>query len=293
MSIASRITSIEGHIEEDYNALERLGADLSNVDKNIENIASVVNDIYDKLPKVTGTGSDLSLTPTLKGGMQILPLGNAEQDGTPTPTNPIDVKVVTGDNQVVVSNSDNTQTQSTTLHLGSLELCKIGDYQDVITGSKDNWKVVRKVGKVNLAIADMNNSENYPGWKGVSQLVNDLNLTSSNVRLSNVTSLLTNIGANYLYANANADGTFWIDRASFGNDYTQTYWKTNFPNLVFKMYYGILATPTEETITDTSVIQSLNELNDLMSYDGTTNIVITSNSANAQLTAQISALKGE
>ena len=353
MSIASRTTSIIGHIEDDYKALERLGTDLTNVDKNIENIASVVNDIYDKLPKVTGTGSDLSLTPTLKGGLNILPLGNCEQTGTPTPDNPIDVKVVTGDNSVVVCNKNlfdgeieygsinpadgslvvnanrtrskdftkvkpnttytitrtNTynaflwivgynsnkqgitdglqgtpsaiaqtstgsnptltftttatteyikwyqtngagglnehiqievgstdtsyiahQEQSTTLHLGSLDLCKIGDYQDVITGSKDNWKVVRNVGHI----------VSYNG-------------------------------------------------ETITTDYIST---TGELSTGAEVYYG-LSISTEETITDTQLIESLNNMYNLMGYDGQTNITISSNSANAQMIAQISALKGE
>lgn len=542
MSIASRITSIEGHIEEDYNALERLGADLTGVDKNIENIASVVNDIYDKLPKVTGTGSDLSLTPTLKGALSINPLGNAEQNSyngknllnasqesytlpasttnyqnianidlvantkyyisynidntsssntrstprlyyqqqyvesgstnynlttgrkvweftpnasgtyqfqywlqgsnvavtvskfmistsndttyeqyvggipSPNPSYPQNVKVVTGDNQVVISNknnlpniddytgtgitisnniytcnyeggintgiralkssytikngdylhllnnkannniqfdlylSDNTgivattlsninqitdlssyagkivskirvyannnyndnitikpmilhtstldtnfiphQEQSTTLHLGSLELCKIGDYQDVITGTKDNWKVVRKIRHLNLAIADMNNTDDYPGWKSQSQVVTDLGISSnSSISYDNGR---CNIKGSGKLCNVNVDGLLYLSKGDYSN-YTQTYWKSNYSNLIFNLYYGIINTEAqyEETITDTTLINELNELQELLSYDGTTNITITSASSNAQMLVQVSALKGE
>ena len=614
MSIASRITSIEGHIEEDYNALERLGADLTGVNKNIENIASVVNDIYDKLPKVTGTGSDLSLIPTLKGALGIVPIGNCEQNSLPSeyqaveyidnsidpyyayintgyplwnntnwkieaifsinvnynfnaifgfdditdtlnetwvyaggqyawralglsntaidtfaedvkiklihdnsgdnfitsvndvekwnttkitntsdhnlcfghrkdggflrgkiyglklwsnnilvrdfipcyrksdnkvgmydivnnqfytnadtsrfateftkgndvlipnPDCPQDIRVVTGDNHVVVQNknflpftnqdftiasvrfyvengtlklngtasgniynnnsnfktyfkftlpagtyyyftqsiekgqayiknyaTDTTlaqnagtftlteetklyyslyitngtslenvnylaqlekgttyseitphQEQSTTLHLGSLELCKIGDYQDVITGSKDNWKVVRQI-KKEVWNGTEEDWSTY-GNTGVSskRFIKVLGATSINATVNILCNQLIQSNAYPTIDNFikfTADNICWLGSTSFDDfDLTQfkNYLSTN--NLI--VYYQ-LATPTEETITDTSLVQSLNELNDLMSYDGTTNIVITSNSANAQLTAQISALKGE
>lgn len=50
---------------------------------------------------------------------------------------------------------------------------------------------------------------------------------------------------------------------------------------------------TEEAITDTTLINDLNNLQGLLSYDGTTNIIITSNPSNVQLEVTISALKGE
>ena len=405
MSIASRITSIEGHIEEDYNALERLGADLTNVDKNIENIASVVNDIYDKLPKVTGTGSDLSLTPTLKGGLNILPLGNCEQTGTPTPNDPIDVKVVTGDNEVVVQNKnlvtgkvanvyisvngsfssdrnydvyyakivegetytiktdeqnllvygfyenkpiltsityDNTrhlktddttivapitgyigfrttssfteaqceigytstsyvahQEQSTTLHSGSLELCKIGDYQDVITGTKDNWKVEKKTTKFtidnNITMTDVDAN----GKRRIRISVTNILRPSSNgvvgqilcshyLKKSSNQTYLQNQG---ISIDATGDYIYIYDSRYNTSDTMETLKTWLIENNVTIIFVN--ATSTETPITDTSLVQSLNELNDLMSYDGTTNVMTISPSNNAQMLVQVSALKGE
>ena len=80
MSIASRITSIEGHIQDAYTEISRLGVDLTNVDKNIENIADKLQDVYADLPKVSGEGSSLSLSPTRVGGLGIIPEGACEQD---------------------------------------------------------------------------------------------------------------------------------------------------------------------------------------------------------------------
>jgi len=374
---AEKLTYLNTTKAQIKDGINRLGGELTNLD-TFREYKEALDDIYDKLPKVTGTGSDIYLTPTLQGGLNILPIGNTEQDtytrknllsseninttvagvtyqsqtdgtilatgtksggsyanltnnivtlendtysstmfllngtirkdgvgtspsvylvnqdntsktynigeigqagktqiieaGTyfirvavwsdnilftnakigfmlvkgstipttfekyvggipsPNPSYPQDVKVVTGDNQVVVSNSDNTQSQTYTLHLGSLELCKIGDYQDVILGTKDNWKVVRNVGHI----------VSYNG-------------------------------------------------ETITTDYIST---TGELSTGAEVYYG-LSISTEETITDTTLINELNELQDLLSYDGTTNITITSDSDNAQMIAQVSALKGE
>ena len=101
MSIATRITSITNHLEKDYQALESVVGTIS-VNKNIENIAPLLDNLYEELPKGTGTGTSLSLS-TRAGKMKVNLLGNTSQTGTPTPDNPIPVNVVSGDNEVVVT----------------------------------------------------------------------------------------------------------------------------------------------------------------------------------------------
>ena len=48
--------------------------------------------------------------------------GNTVQNGTPSPDSPVDIKVVTGENTITISNSDNSQEQNYTIDLGSMEL---------------------------------------------------------------------------------------------------------------------------------------------------------------------------
>ena len=50
----------------------------------------------------TFTGTSISANNTKKGKMKINLLGNTSQTGTPTPSTPIPVNVVSGDNEVVV-----------------------------------------------------------------------------------------------------------------------------------------------------------------------------------------------
>jgi len=106
MSIESEFNSTIENIKADYEGLENLGADLTNVNKNIQNIRTCLDNIYTNLPKTTGEGSNLSLT-TLKGRINVEAVkGDTTQEGTPTPSSPQDINVVTGTQEVVVSNKN-------------------------------------------------------------------------------------------------------------------------------------------------------------------------------------------
>ena len=113
MSITSRIFSMEEHVTNAYNGLQGLGADLTNVDKNIENISMVLDDIYDSLPQVSDEGTSLTLDDTRVGKIKSTLKGNTSQDGTPTPSSPIPVNVVSGDNSIEVCGKNLNKTSIT------------------------------------------------------------------------------------------------------------------------------------------------------------------------------------
>lgn len=114
MSIASRITSIEEHIGDIYDTLTLGGADLTGVNKNLANVTSQLKDryldfmnngtwsIWNNCEKVTGEGTSLSLSPTIQAPMRNNLKGNTSQTGTPTPSLPVDVNVVSGNNEINV-----------------------------------------------------------------------------------------------------------------------------------------------------------------------------------------------
>ena len=102
MSIADKITSMTNHLEKDYQALESVVGTIS-VNKNIENIAPLLDNLWEDLPKTTGSGTSPSISDTRAGKMKVNLLGNTSQTGTPTPNNPIPVNVVSGDNTIEVS----------------------------------------------------------------------------------------------------------------------------------------------------------------------------------------------
>lgn len=108
MSIATRINSIEEHIENAYDKLDDLGIDLTDVDKNIDNIAAVLEEYYDDQPKVIGEGTEVTLEGTKVGKMGIDIKGNSVQDGEPTPDNPVKINSA-GDNVNLFDKSTVTQ----------------------------------------------------------------------------------------------------------------------------------------------------------------------------------------
>lgn len=96
-----------------------------------------LEDMYNLLPKVSGTGETITLDGTVAGKMLIDLKGNTSQEGTPTPDSPQPIQVVKGNNTITISNSDNTQSQNYQITLGSstntFDVSKVlqGVYSDI------------------------------------------------------------------------------------------------------------------------------------------------------------------
>ena len=144
MSVETEVTSMIQNIKDDYEGIENLGVDLTNIDKNIQNIRTCLDTIYTNLPKVTGDGTEVTLTPTLKGKLNIQEKGNSTQEGEPTPSTPIPIKSVTGDNNVVVEGKNKfsgnvTRAQNCTYENGVIIMPKNTDtVPQLITFSTSN-----------------------------------------------------------------------------------------------------------------------------------------------------------
>lgn len=81
MSIANRINEITKHLENDYINIEALVGEVSE-DKNIENIAPILDTLWEGLPKVTGEDTSLNLNNTKKGKTKLTLKGNTYQETT-------------------------------------------------------------------------------------------------------------------------------------------------------------------------------------------------------------------
>jgi hypothetical protein len=80
MSISSRITAMEEHIGNAYDKLDELGVDLTGVNKNLNNIAELLDGVYEEYPKTTTTNvTEPSIDNTKAGKMEIDLKGNTEQ----------------------------------------------------------------------------------------------------------------------------------------------------------------------------------------------------------------------
>ena len=193
-----------------------------------------------------------------------------------------------------------TQSQTYTLHLGTEYLAGIGDYKDEIVGKIDEWKIRRKVRKVN--VKDL--SFDIPSTQPTDTLLNMFRNQTLTDRLydGNEQPL-----CNYLTYNGHYGGTsdgansgigFWflyntgslsksiyiIIPKSIASNTTELINWANTNNVA--LYYE-LQEPTEIPITDTTLITDLNNMYNAMGYDGTTNITITSDPNNAQMTAEV------
>ena len=197
----------------------------------------------------------------------------------PNPDYPYPVNVVTGDNSITISNNDNTQSQTYPINLGSIELCKIGDYQDRIYKNGNKWYLEKKTGKVVLN-GTTNKLILYGNYGDHNKPLYYMNrddmiaLSSYNTAIlfsDNYSQYLGNTPqqmANYQIRGANTRGRIYIrdDRYTTAND-INTWLSTN--NVT--VYYA-LATPTNTEITDTTLIEQLENLEKAYSYDTQTNI---------------------
>lgn len=197
---------------------------------------------------------------------------------SPNPDYPQPIEVVTGNNTIVVS--DGTNTDNYPLNLGSIELCKIGNYQDYIYKENNKWYKHSEIGKVVL-----NGTENWS-----HRAFPDNSYLSIKMTL--------NVGenggfCNYFISDNRYDITpehmtiskqwkelcFAIlksrltteDEAGF-----KDWLSTNTP-----IVYYVLETPTNTEITDTDLINQLDSINSASAYKEVTNISSTCASGNS------------
>ena len=71
MSISSRILSMINHTKESYDSLDYLGEDIITINKNIQNISNLLENVYNNYPKVFSTGTDVILNNAKASKMKI------------------------------------------------------------------------------------------------------------------------------------------------------------------------------------------------------------------------------
>ena len=158
------------------------------------------------------------------------------------------------------------------ISLGSLELCKIGEYKDYIFKENNKWYKHKVIGKI---VFDGTRT----GWGFGTAGLENMNVANINIP----SMLIQNFGLgfcnffirgtskeiNTLRFGANDSHLwFYVNATEFTNIND---WKTWLSNNNITVYY-VLSTPIEEEITDTTLISQLNELEKAVSYDDTTNI---------------------
>lgn len=170
------------------------------------------------------------------------------------------------------------QSQSYNVNLGSLELCKIGNYQDYFYKDSGKWYKHSEIGKVVLDGSETwttNTTSSAGGTlfnlekSDISQLPNS---TTTGTVFSNNFSPTTPsaIWANLINGITNLNGANFI-RIRCVDITTLDAFKTWLGTHNTIVYY-VLATPTYTEIEDTNLISQLNTLQNAMSYKGQTNV---------------------
>lgn len=174
------------------------------------------------------------------------------------------------------------QSQVFPLTLGSLELCKIGDYADYIYRNGSKWFKHSEIGKIvfngteTWSISEATTNNQY------YTKVNDKKNTTDNMETGTLISdKFINIPGAIGYGSNTINGisTFATTEIRISLDISIVNrnveaFKTWLSNNNTTVYY-VLETPTDTEITDTTLIAQLNALAEAQLYEGITNITIT------------------
>lgn len=154
-----------------------------------------------------------------------------EGSGDPSPEN---VRPISGYDSVTVTQSkDEAQVKQITL---TLPETIYGGTVDAVTGAGNNETIMFE-----LAIADMNSHENFPGWRAVTHLT-DVVGVGHNATLNKGHFIACNITKSALAANGigcfgvntlDTNSVLYFPLSVFG--LTQTQWKEQYPELVLQL----------------------------------------------------------
>ena len=272
------------HIEEGIFALsdERIELDTTLTQSGKAADAKVVGDVLERIGFVSGeataNGNTIVLTDANNKnliGMRIL--GKSVQNGTPSLSTPIQFENIGADGNVTVKvgvseTDENIQTVavSTPNELLGIPIMQLYDQPDGNYTDENGikWicdeidfvrgKYIQRVDKVSLKIADLNNSENYPGWKGVAKI--NQRFAGKSGYILNYCSFASNISigeSSYFGINAqNNNGIIYFVPEKW-NNITQTDLKTNYPDLVVDIYFSIEPVETSLSVEELQAFASL------------------------------------
>ena len=191
---------------------------------------------------------------------------------SPNPDYPQDVNVVTGTQTITLS--DGTVNQDYTVGLGSIELCKIGNYQDYIFKQENDYYIHKEIGKVVFTgSADETWSSGNSGvyfYHTVSgTYLPDNRNTIADILASSYTPNTYNIVASTtvdygIGLDSNNAGRFAIRNKDYANTTAFKTWLASNNTIV---YYPLDA-PTYTKITDATLVSQLNAIHNwLRRYD--------------------------
>lgn len=176
--------------------------------------------------------------------------------------------------------------QNYAINLGSIELCKIGTYQDYIYKGDDGWYVHKAIEKTDMsAITQDWGNLNADGDIYNTWFVGSFGAAIAPV-ISNIFSYSSTVWDGVGKFGISNLGNLWLQTGDpTVNSSTITTWFTNKSAVI---YYA-LATPTDTLITDNTLVGQLESLLQGGSYKGTTCITVTATGDNLPGLLQVEA----
>lgn len=174
------------------------------------------------------------------------------------------------------------QSQSYPINLGSTELCKIGEYQDYIYKSGNDWYVHKAVGKKEILSVNSIYSSAGVGYIGAQVNVTEM---LSNSRTNGYSNRFTPINSP---SGATTEGItfgagnktiYIVLKDSRMESSTGANWNAWLASNNTIVYYP-LATPTDTKITDDTLIGHLNALGAMRLFIGENNLAIQATGTN-------------
>ena len=276
VSIADLIDGLVSQDDFEQSQAEQ-DTEIEELQTKVTNLEETVNS---ELEDGVAEGTEITVNDSATADASLFPNGNTSQEENPSPENPKEIHVLKGSNTITISNSDNTKQQIKTLTLpNGMEMCNIGDYRDEFVKDLTNgkWYKNKKVFKTKLLSSNV--------YTGTNPTQEDAEKNAIRFRVSDTVSnvAVSNTGySNYfiVQAEGNRNGIsiystnvniyVWIskDIANTVNKFKQ------FLDEYEVFLYYPLATPVLEEITDTTLIAELDELLELRTYLGQTNITV-------------------
>lgn len=206
------------------------------------------------------SGEVINITDAAKRGFRGFNIyGKTTQDGTPTPEAPVELVSAGDSGSITVSVTGEKAAQSMTIAtpngLPGIPVSSGGNYTDT---SGQQWicdeidfasgVYVKRIEVFSRPVADMNNSESYPGWTnaGIAKYYPDGN---SIIGIYGAVAMCNIASDPRGKININTISGRDILMIPNPNGMTQTQWKTQYPDLVFKLTYSIPA-PIETPLSE-------------------------------------------
>lgn len=200
---------------------------------------------------------------------------------SPSPSYPQNINVVTGTQTVSVNGTNYT------VNLGDIELCKLGTYQDYIYKSGSDWKVHKAIGAITV---DGSEGWAYSGDNKFS--ANNINGMAMPVNADAVCYCSTHIGV--LSAGSGAAFNPLVEGIPYAVDVHRTATMVRFKDIRFTTttelkswlsqnnttIYYVVATPTDTTITDQTLITQLEAIAKAALQSGSNTISNTASGTN-------------